>query len=75
MAEKSKNQQSSKRKSSREPNKRQSEAEKQRIVYEVNKGLIGIRAAYRKYGLKLNTLKNWMENVYLTNYTTVQKDK
>jgi transposase-like protein len=68
MAEKSKKQQSSKRKIiSREPYKRRSEAEKQKIVYEVTKGLIGIRAACRKYGLNRNTLKNWMENVCLPN--------
>ncbi len=49
MAEKSKKQQSSKRKIvSREPYKRRSEAEKQKIVYEVTKGIIGIRAACRK---------------------------
>jgi hypothetical protein len=43
---------SSKRKiESREPYKRRSEAEKQKIVYEVTKGLIRIRAACRKYGV------------------------
>jgi len=68
MAEKSKKQQSSKRKIvSREPYKRRSEAEKQKIVYEVSKGLIGIRAACRKYGLNRNTLKNWMESICLPN--------
>ena len=68
MAEKSKEQQSSRRKIvSREPYKRRSEAEKQKIVYEVTKGLIGIRAACRKCGLNRNTLKNWMENICLPN--------
>ncbi len=68
MAAKSKKQHSSKRKIvSREPYKRRSEAEKQKIVFEVTKGLIGIRAACRKYGLNRNTLKNWMENICLPN--------
>ena len=59
MAEKSKKLKSNKRKIiSREPYKRPSEAEKQKIVYEVTKGLIGIRAACRKYGVNRNTLKN-----------------
>ncbi len=68
MAEKSKKLKSSKRKIiSREPYKRRSEAEKQKIVYEVTKGLIGIRAACRKYGVNRNTLKNWMESICLPN--------
>jgi transposase-like protein len=76
MAEKSKKQQSSKRKIvSREPYKRQREAEKQKIIYEVTKGLIGIRAACRKYGLNRNTLKNWMENICLPNLADTISDE
>lgn len=52
---------------SKEPYKRRSEAEKQKIVHEVTKGFIGIRAACRKYGLNRNTLKNWMESICLPN--------
>jgi len=76
MAEKSKKQQSSTRKiASRQPYKRRSDAEKQKIVYEVTKGLIGIRAACRKYGLNRNTLKNWMENVCLPNLADTIPDE
>ena len=68
MAEKSKEQQSSKRKIvSREPYKPRSEAEKQKIVYEVTKGLIGIRVTCCKYGLNGNMIKNRMERICLPN--------
>lgn len=41
---------------SRDPYKRRTEAEMIKIVTEVNKGLIGKRAACAKYGLNRNTL-------------------
>lgn len=76
MAEKSKKQKSSKSKIiSKEPYKRRSEAEKQKIVHEVTKGLIGIRAACRKYGLNRNTLKNWMESICLPNLVDIISDE
>jgi transposase-like protein len=76
MAEKSKKLKSSKRKIiSREPYKRRSEAEKQKIIYEVTKGLIGIRAACRKYGVNRNTLKNWMESICLPNLADTIADE
>ena len=68
MEETSKRQKSSKRRIvSRDPYKRRSEAEKQKIVFEVTKGLIGIRAACRKYGVNRNTLKSWMDSICLPN--------
>lgn len=45
---------------SRRPYQRRSEANKRKIVREVNQELIGIRAACRKYGLNRNTLKSWL---------------
>ncbi|MGM9511700.1 transposase [Larkinella sp. GY13] len=45
---------------SRHPFERRSEKEKRRIVQEVNQGIIGIRAACRKYGLNRNTLRSWL---------------
>ena len=44
---------------SRRPFERRTEKEKRRIVHEVNQGIIGIRAACRKYGLNRNTLRSW----------------
>lgn len=45
---------------SRHPFERRTEKEKRRIVHEVNQGIIGIRAACRKYGLNRNTLRSWL---------------
>lgn len=45
---------------SRHPFERRSEKEKRPIVHEVNQGIIGIRAACRKYGLNRNTLRSWL---------------
>jgi len=44
----------------RKPWERLSDPEKRKIVHEVNSGLIGQRAAARKYGLNRNTLIAWI---------------
>lgn len=44
----------------RKPWERLSNPEKRKIVHEVNSGLIGQRAAARKYGLNRNTLIAWI---------------
>ena len=45
---------------SRRPYQRLTEVHKRKIAREVSSGLIGIRAACRKYGLNRNTLKSWL---------------
>jgi transposase-like protein len=44
----------------RKPYERLSDAEKKKIVHEINSGLIGQRAAARKYGINRNTLIAWI---------------
>jgi transposase-like protein len=44
----------------RKPYERLSDAEKKKIVHEINSGLIGQRAAARKYGINRNTLSAWI---------------
>ncbi|SEI70155.1 Transposase [Dyadobacter koreensis] len=44
----------------RKPYERLSDTEKKKIVHEINSGLIGQRAAARKYGLNRKTLGTWV---------------
>ena len=44
----------------RKPYERLSDKEKKKIVHEINSGLIGQRAAARKYGLNRKTLGAWV---------------
>jgi transposase-like protein len=44
----------------RKPYERLSDTEKKKIVHEINSGLIGHRAAARKYGINRNTLSAWI---------------
>ncbi|TKT85309.1 transposase [Dyadobacter frigoris] len=44
----------------RKPYERLSDAEKKKIVHEINSGLIGQRGAARKYGINRNTLTAWI---------------
>lgn len=46
----------------RKPWERLTEVEKKRIVREVNSGLLGQRAAARKYGLSRNSVSAWIED-------------
>jgi len=45
---------------SRDPYKRRKEAEMARIIQEIQSGMIGVRAACRKYGLCRKTLMHWI---------------
>lgn len=46
--------------SERKPYSRLSEEEKRKIVQEINSGLIGHRAAARKYGISRNNIAKWI---------------
>lgn len=46
----------------RKPWERLTEVEKKRIVREVNSGLLGQRAAARKYGLSRNSVSAWIDD-------------
>ena len=52
---------------SREPYKRKSIAEKRKIVQEVQSGLIGQRAAARKYGISRQALIRWLNDFAFAN--------
>lgn len=52
---------------SRNPYKRKSDEEKRKIVQEVHSGLIGQRAAARKYGINRNALASWLTTYAFTN--------
>ena len=52
---------------SREPYKRREESEKVKIIQEIQSGLIGIRAACRKYGLCRMTLRLWITRLSVRN--------
>jgi transposase-like protein len=53
--------------SQRKPYSRLSEEEKRKIVQEINSGLIGLRAAGRKYGISRNNVSNWIVKYSLLN--------
>ena len=53
--------------SERKPYARLSEDEKRKIVQEINLGLIGHRAATRKYGISRNTIAKWVVMFSLRN--------
>ena len=52
---------------SRDPYKRRDESEMIKIIHEIQSGLIGIRAACRKYGLCRRTLRLWITRLSLRN--------
>lgn len=45
---------------SRDPYKRRKETEMVKIIQEIQSGMIGVRAACRKYGLCRKTLRHWI---------------
>ncbi|EKF54944.1 hypothetical protein I215_09496 [Galbibacter marinus] len=53
--------------SERKPYARLSEDEKRKIVQEINLGLIGHRAAARKYGISRNNIAKWIVQFSLRN--------
>lgn len=53
---------------SRDPYKRREESEMMKIVQEIQSGLIGIRAACRKYGLCRRTLRLWIARLSVRNF-------
>lgn len=53
---------------SRDPYKRREESEMIKVVHEIHSGLIGIRAACRKYGLCRRTLRLWITRLSLRNF-------
>ena len=53
--------------SERKPYSRLSEDEKRKIVQEVNSGVIGLRAAGRKYGISRKTIATWIVKFSLLN--------
>jgi len=48
---------------SQDPYKRRKEAEMTRIIQEIQSGMIGVRAACRKYGLCRKTLMHWISRL------------
>jgi len=53
---------------SRDPYKRRDESEMIKIVREIQSGMIGIRAACRKYGLCRKTLRLWITRLSVRNF-------
>lgn len=51
----------------RKPYERLATSEKRKIVQEIHAGLIGQRAAARKYGINRNTLATWLTDYSIVN--------
>ncbi len=60
---------------SRDPYKRRDECEMIKIVREIQSGMIGIRAACRKYGLCRKTLRLWITRLSVRNFGNELSDQ